>query len=738
MSSPRILSTRPYRSNQRRSASALFAAAALAVSASTAVAQESFTWNGGSGTGKDWELSTNWTGGSGFASQYPGDTAVDSANLSVALGGNLGVVFDAKSITLGTLTLGATDGAFDTTISAGGPFTLTASTFVTNGATGATNNINANFVMPNGNVEFLAGGTNALTINGSLLNNAPVAGTFRDIRNESGQTLTINGDVVLSDTAGTSGNLRFRNNATATETVINGVISDGAATGGDVRYARGTFHIMGANTYTGGTQLGENSPNAPATHVIYTDSAFGTDRIVSSGGSALKTIEGAAGMGTRTIDNEIQISQVLGFAGTESIVLNGQLFQSNSRSLTNNISGAGKTLTLNGPVFAANSSDNRTFTFTGSGTTVVNGVIDDTTSIFGATGSLRKDGTGRLILTNPGGAAYGGATEVFNGTLQLGTGGSPVNLPATILGGGTATTGTLEINHNGAMSLDAKPTYQVGIRHAGPGRTELSQTSFATGGTVDVDAGTLIINGQNFAGSAVSNALKVDGKTLQVPDTSGLTVGQPLAATGSGDLVVQPGTYITAILSGTHVEVNNTMFGPSGTATNDIAFSSGSGTGSSNVIVDAGATVGGNGTIGGLLGVNGTVSPGEGIGTLTGNANAVVNGTLLAEYDGSGAGSSDLLDVLGALTLGASSTLDLNQLGLPADDAAYVIASYGSLSGTFANVLDLPAGYTIDYSYNDGFSSNNIAIAVPEPAGVALLGLSGLALLSRRRTRRSA
>lgn len=722
-------------SKQRRSSSALFAAAALAMSASAAMAQENFTWNGGSGAGKDWELSTNWTGG--FVSQYPGDAAVDNANLSVPLGGNLGVVFDAKSLTLGTLTLGATDGAFDTTISSGGPFTLTASNFVTSGAPGATNNINANFVMPNGNVEFLTGGTNALTINGSLLNNAPVSGTYRDIRNESGQTLTINGDVVLSDTAGTSGNLRFRNNATGTVTDINGVISDGAQSGGRVNYARGTFHIRGANTYTGQTQLGENSPNAPATYVIYTDSAFGTGRLLSGGGSAVETIAGATGMGTRTIDNEIQISQAIGFGGTESIVLNGQVFQSNSRSITNDISGAGKTLTLNGPIFAANSADDRVFVFQGSGTNVVNGVIDDTTSAFGATGSLRHNGTGRTILTNPGGAAYDGNTEVFNGTLQLGTGAAPVNVPATILGGGSTTTGTLEINHNGTMSFDATPTYQVGITHAGPGTTTLSKPSFATAGTVNVDAGTLIINGGDFAGSVVSNAVKAFGKELIVGDNSGLTIGQPLAATGTGDLSIPAGTYITEIVGSDRVFVNNTMGGPSGSATNEVTFNAGTGTGSSNVIVDAGATVGGNGTIGGLLGVNGTVAPGEGIGTLTGNGNAIINGTLLAEYDGTGAGSSDLLDVLGDLTLGSSSTLDLNQLGLPADDVAYIIASYDSLSGTFANVLDLPAGYTVDYSFNDGVSSNNIAIAVPEPTGLALLGVACLGLVSRRRRRQA-
>ena len=72
------------------------------------------------------------------------------------------------------------------------------------------------------------------------------------------------------------------------------------------------------------------------------------------------------------------------------------------------------------------------------------------------------------------------------------------------------------------------------------------------------------------------------------------------------------------------------------------------------------------------------------------------------------------------------------------NDAAYVFASYGSLSGTFGtNITGLPAGYKIDYAYNDGTGSNHIAL-VPEPACLAgLLSLPAI-LLRRRRRRRSA
>jgi len=66
-----------------------------------------------------------------------------------------------------------------------------------------------------------------------------------------------------------------------------------------------------------------------------------------------------------------------------------------------------------------------------------------------------------------------------------------------------------------------------------------------------------------------------------------------------------------------------------------------------------------------------------------------------------------------------------------------VFASYGSLPvEPFANVIDLPAGYQIDYHYNDGFDTKNIAlVAVPEPAGVGALAAVGVALAARRRRR---
>ncbi|MHB1156155.1 MAG: PEP-CTERM sorting domain-containing protein, partial [Phycisphaerales bacterium] len=77
-----------------------------------------------------------------------------------------------------------------------------------------------------------------------------------------------------------------------------------------------------------------------------------------------------------------------------------------------------------------------------------------------------------------------------------------------------------------------------------------------------------------------------------------------------------------------------------------------------------------------------------------------------------------------------NATVDFDEL-VAVDDPAYVFATYGSLTGIFApgNILDLPAGYVIDYNYQGG---NQIALVIPEPATLGLLALGGMMIATRR------
>jgi autotransporter-associated beta strand protein len=148
--------------------------------------------------------------------------------------------------------------------------------------------------------------------------------------------------------------------------------------------------------------------------------------------------------------------------------------------------------------------------------------------------------------------------------------------------------------------------------------------------------------------------------------------------------------------------------------------------------VNSGGTLGGTGSTAGAVTVNadGFLAPGASIGAL-GVGSALGAGKLIVEYDGDiGADLIDVLNVAGSFDItNMIVDFDLLPMGDPLDDAAIVFAKYGSLTGTaFASELDTPAGYAIDYAYNDGSSVNNIAlVVVPEPFAtvLAMIGVIG-------------
>src|SRR5687768_7363294 len=239
----------------------------------------------------------------------------------------------------------------------------------------------------------------------------------------------------------------------------------------------------------------------------------------------------------------------------------------------------------------------------------------------------------------------------------------------------------------------------------------LAGVQFTDGGTGYTSAPTLTFAGPGYVAGSASGA----GNFGQISLTASSSIG------GSGNLVVD------AVASGAG-GLNKIGAGA--------VFLNAANTYLGLTDVQAGA-LGGIGSIAGnlLVGGAGTMAPGASIESFGVGGNADIDGSFVVEFDGAGAGSIDLLEVTGLLDI-AAATVDFNQLGGALDDASYRFASYGTLAGPFASVIDLPAGYTIDYAFNDGIDSNNIAlVAVPEPTAVAALAVAGLGLLARRRRR---
>jgi autotransporter-associated beta strand protein len=147
-------------------------------------------------------------------------------------------------------------------------------------------------------------------------------------------------------------------------------------------------------------------------------------------------------------------------------------------------------------------------------------------------------------------------------------------------------------------------------------------------------------------------------------------------------------------------------------------------------------TLRGTSTLAGGLNVDplAIVAPGNGLGSMPVSA-AVIDGILAIDWQDNGLaindGLIDLLPVTATLDISGSTLALTDLLGTSvANDTAYVLATYGTLTGTFATVTGLPTGYDIDYAYNN----NSIAmVPIPEPSALALAALAAPALLRRRR-----
>jgi autotransporter-associated beta strand protein len=293
-----------------------------------------------------------------------------------------------------------------------------------------------------------------------------------------------------------------------------------------------------------------------------------------------------------------------------------------------------------------------------------------------------------------------GGSILSNGWMTLGryVGGSGTMNAS----GGTVTQNhpdrPFRVGENGSGVLNVSGTAEVTAANAG---------GFSLGGgagssgEINLDGGTLVANRIYAGGVDGNSALSFDGGTLRaaaganpdwIPavldlasvdaggafiDTNGQTVAiSQVLDDGGGDLTKQGAG--TLRLNGA-----NSYFG---TTTVEAGELGGTGSLTGPLVVDAGATV----------------NPGVTAGTFTVGDATTINGTYVCEIDGANA---DNLAVFGPLTIGNGAVLDFNELSAPTA-IVYIIASYGSLSGSFT-VQDLPAGYTLDTNYQGG---NQIAL----------------------------
>ncbi len=362
----------------------------------------------------------------------------------------------------------------------------------------------------------------------------------------------------------------------------------------------------------------------------------------------------------------------------------------------------------------------------------------------------------RIIVTGAGSALDAGnqlmrvgSVTASGNSLWINAGGLVTNLSRLLIGDGGGSNNTVSVTDGGKLFVTGAAGVQVG---QGAGATNNLLAVGGEGAAALVSgSGSLVVG--NSAANGFNRVVITNGTLLT--GVNGLGVGNLVGNSGTSNRVdvFAGGTWnagnanITigaGFATGTVVRINTggsilnvgTMFviGSATTAGNALELNDGQLSVNTLLNVRTNASLRGSGTIAGNTTVDagGLVAPGFSIGTLRFSNNLTLAGVYEAELDGTGSGSADKLEVVGQLDI-TGATLRLSQI-TPADDPAYVIASYGSLAGTFASVNGLPDGATIDYNY---LGANQIAVVIPEPGTAILVGCGlalGVAALRRRQS----
>jgi autotransporter-associated beta strand protein len=521
----------------------------------------------------------------------------------------------------------------------------------------------------------------------------------------------------------TPSKMTVTNTGTTNDYIITGVGGLAGVGEGLVKNGDGWLDLGGINTFIGPVQVNDGKLK------LLSPQALGFT-------SGVTITNSSPAAGQLDLNSQLLTDASRSFSATisgDGWDTNGAIV--NSPATSTIISGVGKsglrnlTLAANASVGGLGSFDIGTggsinggsFTLTkkGSGEVLINGPVSNLKTVVeaGTLSTSLSNGFGSTLLVKSGAAAkssnlsgtYDHTTDVTvqnGGTLQSGT---SVNWNGSMVLEGDLTikidqTGTAVMTFPNAMNI---PGNLVSNGGASGGTTSFLGDLDVTG-TITMTTGNLNFDGSTGTLDAASIALNGATTSVNFNRSSDMAFGNVISGSGG---VRQAGTGTTT-LNG-----SNTYSGATNVTAGTLLVNV-TQTGTGAVTVSSGATLRASGKMSGAVTITGTLAPGiSGIGMLeSGQVGATprtttINGTLQIETDGSAGTPTDVLKPLGALTLGAASTLDFNSIGTPLTAASYVIASYGgTLTGTFGTVTDLPPGYSLVYNFDNGVSSTNIAL----------------------------
>lgn len=590
------------------------------------------------------------------------------------------------------------------TLSLGG--TQAATTYQINGGT---LDLNASNLMPsNSNVTIASGGTFALDGFAQTLNQITGPG---QINLGSGGTLTLN--------------------HTANYT-YNGTITGGTAnTNALIKQGTGSLTLNQANTYSGITRVQDGrlyvahndalGATGAANRTIVEGvhgGAFGSlrtntnvtldeDITLAWNNSASSSTTGGASMfviesGTATFNGTITVDRV--GTGTGMNDFRAILF-SNATANFSDITGAAT---------GANGT-NRFNIETQSGATAnMNGVISN-----GTVNELRMTYSGPGTKNIYGMNTYTGQTVISNGTVNYFTdvanataGAFGNNNNNVIMGdGGTPSGSTISLLSGGAHTFSKN----IDLNNTNPNVTSVVG---GTGAHTTTYSGNINMNSDNnqlrlhadAGGTVIISGNITDGAGTRPVTKSGAGVVELNRAAGN--------TYdgATTVLAGTLL-ANNT---------------SGSATGTGNVTVNSGATLGGTGIISGAVTINGSLDPGlvSGTGNITINNNVTfTNGSnFVVNLNGTTPATQyDRLTIGGAssvLSLSGTNNLELNLSFTPTlGDIFFIVnnTSGNPISGIFEELNGVPTAL----AHNDIFTLGGHQFRISYFANPLLNSMSG-------------